>query len=69
MTANRLIDLTLKEIRERHQPGTLPWMKANRPEEWGKMLTLEGEINKTASGGDLEGLKKILCVVIIRNLF
>lgn len=35
-------------------------MKANRPHEWGKMLTLEGEINKRSLCGDLDGLRGVL---------
>jgi hypothetical protein len=58
--ANSLIDLTLKEIAAKYQPGALSWMKENRPEEWAKMLTLEGEMNKTALGGDPDGLRGAL---------
>lgn len=35
-------------------------MKANRPDEWRKMLTLEGRANETALGNDTEGLKRAL---------
>lgn len=60
MTANRLIDLTLEEIGRDYQPGSLPWMKVNRPDEWGKMLTLERGINGMALGGNLDGLRGAL---------
>jgi hypothetical protein len=55
-----LIDQTMNQINEAWDPGTLEWMKVSRPEEWRKMLALEVEINKTALGGDLDGLMGIL---------
>jgi len=55
-----LIDQTLKEIDEAWEPGTIEWMKANRPNEWGNMLTLERRINETALGGDLKRLREVL---------
>lgn len=60
MTANELIDLTLKEIAQGYHPGILAWMKVNRSEEWRKMLSLESEINEMASKGNVEGLKESL---------
>lgn len=35
-------------------------MKANRPDEWGKMLTLERGINGMALGGNLDDLRGAL---------
>lgn len=55
MTGNSLIDLTLKGIAAKYRPGILAWMKANRPDKWGKMLTLERRINGMAMGGNLNG--------------
>jgi hypothetical protein len=55
-----LIEQTLYKINSPWEPGTLKWMKVNRPHEWGEMLTLEGEINKTALGSDLDGLRGAL---------
>ena len=60
MTANSLIDLTLERIGREYQAGTLPWTKANRPAEWGMMLTMEWRVNKMALGGTMEGLRKAL---------
>lgn len=60
MTANSLIDITLERIGQEYQGGTLPWMKANRPNEWGTMLTLEGRVNEMALGSDLSGLREVL---------
>jgi hypothetical protein len=60
MTANRLIDLTLEDIGRNYQPGSLPWMKVNRPDEWGKMLTLERRITGMALGDALDDLRGTL---------
>lgn len=60
MTANSLIEVTLESINQAYQPGTLPWMKANRPDEWGKVLAMEGQVNEMALGGAMEGLRKAL---------
>jgi hypothetical protein len=60
MMANSLIDATIREIAQAYQPGTLAWMKVNRPNDWGDMLTLEGRVNKMALGSDTEGLKRAL---------
>jgi hypothetical protein len=60
MTANSLIDITIREITRDYQPGTLAWMKANSPDDWGNMLTLEGKVNEMALGSDTEGLKRAL---------
>jgi hypothetical protein len=57
---NSLIDLTLKEIAKGYQLGTLPWMKANRPNKWGKILTLERRINGMILRGNLNGLRGAL---------
>lgn len=55
-----LIDQMLREINSAWEPGVLAWTKANRPDEWGKMLTLEGEINKIALCGDLNAFREVL---------
>jgi hypothetical protein len=60
MTANSLIDLTLEEIAREYQPCAFAWMKAGRPDDWKRMVVLEGEINKMALGSDTEGLKRAL---------
>ena len=57
---NSLIDATMREIAEAYQPSTLAWVKANRPDEWGKMLTLEQKVNEMAFRGDLDGLRGAL---------
>lgn len=57
---NELTDLTIEEITRDYQSGTLPWMKVNRPNDWGDMLTLEGRVNEMALGGNIEGLKRAL---------
>lgn len=60
MTANSLIDDTLERINQGYHPGTLTWIKTNRPEEWGKILAIEGKINSMALGGNIEGLREAL---------
>jgi len=60
MTANSLIEDTLERIGGRYHPGALAWVKRARPRQWEEMLTLEEEINRRASIGDEEGLKKAL---------
>ena len=55
-----LVEQTLREMNEAYKPGTLEWMKRNRPDEWAKMLALEREINKMALCGDLDGLRGAL---------
>ena len=54
---NSLIDVTLAEIAKRYQPEPSRRMKTNRPEEWGRMVALEKEINRTALERD-EGAQK-----------
>ena len=60
MTANSLIDFTIREIARDYQPGTFPWMKASRPDKWGEMVTYERRVNEMALGNDTEGLKRAL---------
>ena len=60
MTVNALIDLTLLEIAREYHSGTLPWMKKNRPNEWGDMITLEKKINGMVLEGNLKGLRGAL---------
>jgi len=60
MTANSLIDLALEEITRDYHPGALVWMKMNRSEEWGKVLAIEGKVNKLALGSNLKGLREAL---------
>jgi hypothetical protein len=60
MAGKLLIDETLEDINQEYKPGTLPWMKANRPAEWEKMLTLERSINETALVGNQGGLRGVL---------
>jgi hypothetical protein len=60
MMANSLIDATIREIAQAYQPGALAWMKTNRPDEWGNMLTLERRVNETALGGHLKRLREVL---------
>ena len=54
------IDTALKEINRNYQPGTLEWMRVNRPEEWEKMISLEDRINQAALRGDEEELERVL---------
>jgi hypothetical protein len=60
MTANELIDATLVLINLEYQPGTLVWIKLNRPDIWGKVIALEQEINEVTFEGDVGKLKKVL---------
>lgn len=60
MMANLLIDETLERINQEYQPGTLPWMKANRPSKWGETVALERRVNETALEGNLKGLREAL---------
>ena len=55
-----LIDLAVQEINEGWEPGTLEWMKRNRPREWGKMLAVEGEINDSSLQKDSKVVKGVL---------
>ena len=55
-----LIDRTLQEMNEAYKAGTLEWMKRSRPEDWKRMVALEGIINERALSGDIEGLRKVL---------
>jgi hypothetical protein len=59
MTANSLIDDTLKRINHGYSPGTLRWIKGN-PGRWAVLLTLEGRVNEMALGGNLKGLREVL---------
>jgi hypothetical protein len=60
MTANSLIDLTLGKIARGYHSGTLVWMKTNRANDWGNMLTLERRINKAALDPNLKALREAL---------
>lgn len=60
MTANSLIDVALGMIAKGYSPGTLPWIKVDRPDDWRRMVGLEGEINERALKEDINGLKKAL---------
>ena len=60
MMASSLIDAILERINQEYHPGTFPWMKANRTDDWGNMLTLEGRVNEMALGSDTEGLREAL---------
>jgi len=55
-----LVDQTLQEINRGWKPGASEWTKANRPDEWGKMLILECHINEMVLGGNQEGLRGVL---------
>lgn len=55
-----LIDQTVEEINRGYKPGTLEWMKANRPDEWGEILTLEQRVNEMAFRDDLDDLRGAL---------
>jgi hypothetical protein len=54
-----LIERTLKEIGKEYRPGLIRWLK-KQPDQWERLLTLEGEINKMALCGDLDGLREAL---------
>jgi len=47
-----LIDNTLMEIANNYQAGLLPWVKKERPEQWGRMLNIESRINTAALSGN-----------------
>ena len=55
-----LIDHTLREINKAYKPGTLEWVKVNRPQEWNEMIVLEKKINEKALKEDVEALKEAL---------
>ena len=55
-----LIDLAVQEINQGWEPGTLEWMKRNRPREWGKMLAVEGKINDSSLQKDSKVVKGVL---------
>lgn len=55
-----LIDQTIREINKEWESGALEWIKVNRPDEWGKILAIEGKINSMALGGNIEGLREAL---------
>lgn len=57
---HNLIDETIKKIEMVWSEGMLEWIKLNRPEGWGKVLTMEGKVNEMALGGTMEGLRKAL---------
>lgn len=59
-TPHDLIDRTLEKINQEWRPGALGWMKRSRPGDWTRMVALEGEINKMALEGNLEGLRGAL---------
>jgi hypothetical protein len=54
------IEITLERINKAYYPGTLGWMKANRPEEWRKIIAIESDIDQAAIGGDEAGLTRAL---------
>jgi hypothetical protein len=60
MMANSLIDETLERINQEYQPGTLVWIKVNRPDDWEEVIGLEQEINEAAFERDVGKLKKVL---------
>jgi len=55
-----LIDQTIRDINKEWKPEALEWIKVNRPDEWGKILAIENEINRMALAGDIDGLRKAL---------
>jgi hypothetical protein len=54
------IDRTLQEINGAWQPGTLKWMKINRPESWKTVIRLEREINEAALSRNMISLETAL---------
>jgi hypothetical protein len=60
MMVKSLIDKTLERINQEYQPGSLIRIKLNSPENWGKVIGLEQEINEVFFEGDVEKLKKVL---------
>jgi hypothetical protein len=55
-----LIDQTIREINKEWESGALEWIKVNRSDEWGKILTLEQRVDEMAFRGDLDGLRGAL---------
>lgn len=41
------IEATLREIGKEYRPGLIRWIK-EQPDQWGRLLTLEDQINKAA---------------------
>jgi len=60
MTANSLIDATLRETAQAYQHGALIWMKRYRPKEWERMIALEQRVNEMALESNLKGLREAL---------
>lgn len=58
--AKRFIEDTLEQIDKAYHPRTLPWVKANRPEKWREMVSLEEKINQVALRNSTEGLREAL---------
>jgi len=55
-----LIVSTLRQIDRDYQPGTLASMKKTKPVKWGKLLTIEREINLSVLNENPKALKKAL---------
>jgi hypothetical protein len=55
-----LIDQSIREINKAWESGAIEWMKANRPNNWANILTLEGKVNEMTLRSDTEGLKRAL---------
>ena len=60
VSAMTMIERTIQKINENYEAGLIEWIKLNRPNEWGKMLTMEVKVNELALGDAMEGLRKVL---------
>lgn len=54
----RLIEMTLIEINEFWESGTLEWCKKFHREAFERMVSIEEEINRKATAGNTEGIKE-----------
>ncbi len=60
ITTNSLIRKTLEEINREYKSGTIAWMKESKPQEWTRVLALEGEVNEAVLKRDIKAVQKAL---------
>lgn len=65
--SSNLIEKTIEEINEEWEPGILPWMEKERPNDYRRMETFEQRININSMSGNigdlihsLDGLKSLM---------
>jgi hypothetical protein len=55
-----LVTETIREIDKTYRPGTLEWLKKNRPMEWKALVWLETWINERVQKGQDRELRELL---------